>query len=565
MLSAWLWAGVYLALATAAYAPLWTAPLAVLPTGKVVNGVVSLFNAWTIWWNADRLQHGLSGYWDAPIFWPERGMFALSEPQPLALSVAPVVWLWGPTAAFHVYFVLNLALNGIFAHRLARRLGAGAWTAGLAGALVSWHPLVFAQPELIQYLPLWPAIWSWEVIVRPYRPKPLGQGLELAAAVVLSFAASLYLGAFNVLLIVPAGLALAVARGGRQHAMILVLGLTLGALLILPLVLPVVCVLRQHGMPRTVAETSQLSATTGDWLTVPEGSLLPLPAVFPHKQPRALLPGWIRTAFALAGLAIVLFAPPPTRTCRGGVVFVGAVAILAVVASFGPNVNIGGISPWELAAQWFYPIGWIRSPYRFAYLAQTAILIVAAIGVQVVVDKLSHGRGLWRWWFGETQRGTLLVTAACGLVLMVEVLPARPFFTPAPRFWDPPDWIQFLARTNAPGAVLLLHFPQNGRLPEHELTVRAMLWQKLYRRPLVNGYSGFAPRSWAKRSQLWTKSPYSLECLEDLEKIGAWFLIRPREFPAPAAENIGPYRLRLLFRSSAGVEIWQLLPAVDDG
>ena len=38
-----------------------------------------LLNAWTLAWDADRLAHGLQGFWDAPIFYPYRNTLAYSE------------------------------------------------------------------------------------------------------------------------------------------------------------------------------------------------------------------------------------------------------------------------------------------------------------------------------------------------------------------------------------------------------------------------------------------------------------------------------------------------------
>src|SRR5690349_7977848 len=51
-----------------------------LPLGGLDAPTVPWFNLWTLAWNADRLAHGLHGYWDAPIFYPARDTFALSEP-----------------------------------------------------------------------------------------------------------------------------------------------------------------------------------------------------------------------------------------------------------------------------------------------------------------------------------------------------------------------------------------------------------------------------------------------------------------------------------------------------
>src|SRR5437879_1446659 len=54
-----------------------------IPLGTEHEATVPIFNLWSLWWTADRAVHGFTGYWDAPIFYPNRGVFTYSEPQPL--------------------------------------------------------------------------------------------------------------------------------------------------------------------------------------------------------------------------------------------------------------------------------------------------------------------------------------------------------------------------------------------------------------------------------------------------------------------------------------------------
>ena len=166
--------------------------LTALPTGTLTFGTVALFNAWTLWWNADRLRHGLAGYWDAPIFWPERGTFALSEPQPLGLLVAPVVWAAGPVVAYHAYLLLLVWLNGVFAWRLIGRITAKSGWAGWAGLLVIWLPLIGLQPELIQYACLWPILWTWEASLRLLKLPRIRFAVELGLAIAFTFLGNIH-------------------------------------------------------------------------------------------------------------------------------------------------------------------------------------------------------------------------------------------------------------------------------------------------------------------------------------------------------------------------------------
>jgi len=51
-----------------------------------------LLNAWILGWDAERLKHGLTGLWDAPIFYPYLRTLAFSEHLlGIAIWTAPLV------------------------------------------------------------------------------------------------------------------------------------------------------------------------------------------------------------------------------------------------------------------------------------------------------------------------------------------------------------------------------------------------------------------------------------------------------------------------------------------
>jgi hypothetical protein len=71
--------------------PVLTAPLDFIPVTRGGSATVPLFNAWTILWNVKGIERGFQGWWDAPIFFPERQCFAFSEPMPLTACLQPLV------------------------------------------------------------------------------------------------------------------------------------------------------------------------------------------------------------------------------------------------------------------------------------------------------------------------------------------------------------------------------------------------------------------------------------------------------------------------------------------
>jgi hypothetical protein len=72
-----------------------TFPLIQHPTRTLPSDLIdTLLNTWIIGWDADRLRHGLSGVWDAPIFFPYHNALAFSENLfGIAFFVAPLYWV----------------------------------------------------------------------------------------------------------------------------------------------------------------------------------------------------------------------------------------------------------------------------------------------------------------------------------------------------------------------------------------------------------------------------------------------------------------------------------------
>src|SRR5258705_9237352 len=85
-----------------------TFPL-VLHLGRALPGDLGdpLFSSWLLGWDADRLRHGLSGFWDAPILFPSRHTVAFAEHLlGIAVFVAPVIWVTGnPILAYNLAFL----------------------------------------------------------------------------------------------------------------------------------------------------------------------------------------------------------------------------------------------------------------------------------------------------------------------------------------------------------------------------------------------------------------------------------------------------------------------------
>ncbi len=128
---------------------------------------VPRFNLWTLSWTADRLPHGFAGWWDAPIFWPQPGTFAFSEPQPLTgVAFALARPFAGSAGSYAAVLIATVTLNGLAGAALARRLGADRVPAFLAGVLAQALPFTMDQLGVLQLLAVWPLLAATAALAR---------------------------------------------------------------------------------------------------------------------------------------------------------------------------------------------------------------------------------------------------------------------------------------------------------------------------------------------------------------------------------------------------------------
>ena len=550
------WALLVLLFAALAIWSFWPAlrfPQAVLPAGQSTAGTIPMLNAWTIWWNADRLANGLAGYWDAPIFYPERGAFAFSEPQPATWVVAPVVWLSGsPMPAYHVYLVVTLVLNGLFAVRLLRTLKT-TWTIAVAGGIaVLLHPLVHYYGDVVQMMSLWGVLWTLDVLIKLRRQPISRRGLELGVAFASVFLSSIHHGLFLTLLLAFTGWIIVPLRAWRRWSASAAIAAAVATLALLPLLLPMWQILERQSFSRRLAVIQSLSATPAEWLQTPSQAMISV-AVEPAPAGRALSPGWMRIGLSLLATGALL----PVCRRRRAVLFLLAVGLCALVLSFGLHLQIGSWRPWLTLAEFVPGFSQVRSAFRFAYFAQLIVIVLASLGI----DVLRRG---WRTRLDNRPlrwlRAAVLTVLAA--VVAFEIPPAPPRLVGVPDISTERAWTTYLRVHTPPGrAIVCLPFATGHAVQQFDQTTRWMLYGTQHQAPLVNGYSGFFPRSWFLMARMLNRDPFAEATLEMLAEIGVEFvvvqpgLLGDREIaPAPRSR----FRLQRVFHDSSGVEIWQL-------
>lgn len=481
-----------------------------IPIGTEPTPTVPLFNLWTLRWNAHSFAHVLHGYWDAPIFFPTRGAFALSEPQPLTgfwfTLLSP---LTGATGAYNLILIGFIVANGVAGTALAYRLhqvwartddpsadpGGPASTAALVlvGVLCQALPFVFNQLGVIQLIPLFPTLFALERLLA-YRLKPgfaptLGLGVAVAAQNLVSGYYGLF--ALWVLAIVAPILLFGRVRIGPllRHA-------AAGGFLALALAGPW-ALAQQHLTTEYSWDTDTvvgLSATPSEWASRGPGTWS-VPWAPAGEDSLALFPGGLVMGFALV---TIVRAPEGRRIREVAALAVGAVS--CALLSGGLRLSLWGWKPYGLLRDHVPGFDRLRSPFRAAAPAQALFAVLA--GVTVV--------WIWRQSRWGVVAAVLLVT---GSVAETAHLGLRTVHTPETAGLG---WVRWLRAAPA-GPVAMVPFPASNRVADYEDTVVAMLAALDHDHPLCNGYSGFAPESFLGLRDAMARfpDPESLQLLRD--------------------------------------------------
>jgi len=480
----------YPALAVAATWPLATDLGGLLPLGTLDVATVSFLSIWTLWWTSDRLAAGLAGYWDAPIFFPCRGVFALSEPTPLlGLLTSPLFHLGlSPVRIANLLLLAMFASNGWMAFLLLRRLGLERWAAALAGACVVVLPYSHREIGVLHLVPLAGVLGTLWAGIGWIQSPTLGRALVLGIALAASDWISSQHALFVLLIVAPAFVWLLGRPQLRPRAL---LGLAAGALVCGALVAPVVGAQleaqRVYRMERPIQIARAGAALPRDWWATPWPAVLPVPGGLGPRRPDrlGLFPGSAKLALAGIGLVLGFTDRSRRRTTALVTTLLAGSLLLSMLPAIGDGellVRLRGLVP---------VLGQVRSFYRAGVIAQLAVVILAATSLDALLVRaraLAPVRP-------RRARSVRALAVVLGVLAVVDVWPREQRFAPAPSFeaWAPwTSWIR--ANVGAGEAILYLPMPTPGHMSGFEGDGRWMLLQTAHGRPMVNGYSGFVPR-----------------------------------------------------------------------
>lgn len=579
-ISAWL---LYAGLVVALVWPLLEQPTTRLPMGTEQVRTVPLFNLWTIEWNADRLRHGLRDYWNAPIFFPDKGAFAYSEPQPFTMLLAPIVWVGSATLAYNIYMVISLWLNGYFAHRLLKLLGF-TWPAVISGGLMLISlPIIHWQLGVVQLVPLWGILWTLSVVIKLdilSTPSLLTSletldtqaptvsawrhGIELGASLAVTSLMAIYHALFMATLLVPMWLIFGKRLWSRQIITATFVAVLTCLVITSPMIGPMLGLARNDEFARAPELIEQLSLSPSSYLSVfgysPWSGLY-----WPTENYWRVNPGWLKMVLLVIGLGAGLSSIAMRSCTRLLLAFV----VTAFILSLGWHLQLGSFNLWEWLMQTLPGFKQVRSPFRYAYFVHIAVALGAAGGIETLIRQARClPRSSWR--IATLSFVCVIATAAIADPWPLPVATAAKEWTPqrlalgvAPDMAEAEDWCNALreACASEPGAALCLPMAAGNEARDFELTCIWMLYGMRHGVPLINGYSGFCPQRVLDLGSEILEHELTDQQLMQLYETGLRYLVvdsNLTNLPWQAGTQPQGLQLKLLIRSQSGVEVYSV-------
>jgi hypothetical protein len=536
-----------------------------LPAGVEGEQTVPLFNLWTLRWNELQLGDLYRHYWDAPIFHPTSGAFALSEPQPLTgLLFAPIAWVThNPVLAYNLVLLVILTLNGLAAARLARRLGAGAAPAALAGVVAQALPFVANQLGVLQLTVLFPVFFLIDSVIAwvggPGAPedRPRAWAAATGTWLAVTYLTCGYYGLFSTVVVGVAALAF-VRRDWASWRRIGQAAIAVGVFSVL-------------AVPFLLAQARYTNAYTRSEETIRALSALPVDYARLHPATHGasvapwlsdqggtehwLYPGTALLVLAAAG-AVVAARRASAATDgrersqqRRVVLFLELGIVLSLVLSFGLRLQVAGGGVYALLRDHAPGYQDLRSPYRFAVLVQVFLVALASMGLDALWNlrrpAATDSTGSPR---ARVPVGPVLAVVVVLLgVVEVSKVPERLFVAPAAATTtatDPSavaDWVTWLRDhrgddRSGDGSVANVPFPTDASARAYEPTTRWMLDGLSHGHALVNGYSGLFPPSYDELARAMVSFP-SVTSVQHLRDAGVTFVVVDRSWLTPEAQE----------------------------
>lgn len=438
-----------------------------------------LLSIWRIAWIAHILPTSPADLMNGNIFHPEPRTLAYTDSVLMqGLAAAPAIWAgWTPTFTYNLIILTSIALSGWTMFLYARHLTHSVSAALLAGIVFAFVPFRF---DHLHHLELQATMFMPLALLWLDRAFETGERRDVWLAVA-AVAAQVYCGIYYAIFLatalllviplrwrhVPAERRGTIARAGLAAAIA-------GAVVVLPYL--AVYVLNRSSLGERESKDILLySATLWNYLATPYENVIHGAWSGPLGQnERRLFPGFVALAIAAFGL-IGLERRRVTLL---------AVAAVGFVISLGLNTPL-----YRVLTSVLFIYNGLRAPARASILVFLALAGLVAFG--------------WARLEGRLKRWAPIATALVAAALVAEYSNVQAsWYIANPR---PPEVYKWLARQPR-SVVVELPVTTPDRLdlvPDGVYMFRSTHhWQ-----PILNGYSGFFPKSFLELTERMKQFP----------------------------------------------------------
>lgn len=426
-----------------------------------------LFSMWRMAWVQHQLVADPRHLFDANIFYPLPATLTYSDSMILpSVAAAPLARAHvHPVVAYNLVLLSAFVLSGVSAFCLVRGLGYGPWAAWITAVTFTISPY---RINHLSHLELQMTMWMPVALLAVHRLLRGGDrryAVVLAAALTAQWYSSMYYGLFLAMYSAVFGAVLTVAwRVPARRLVYAASGVCLAAVLVWPLARAYVASAPARGI-RQAESVAEFSAVPADYLR--PGVANPtyralLPRVI-HAE-RALFPGVVPLVLAVAG------AWPLTAT-KTAFIVAGAVAV-------DGSLGLNGVLYPHLY-RFLSPFQSVRVPARFGMLVGLTLAVLAGAGAARMLARIRHARAR---------------TACLALLTVALMIDAWPRYDRRSIWRSPPGVYAALPGRSA----VLFEFPVHAQPDRFSENLPYMYFSIWHWTPMVNGYSGFNPRSYAE-------------------------------------------------------------------
>lgn len=457
----------YCALAVA-----WTWPLASRLNWRIPHDPGDpVLVTWMLWWNMQAVPL-TAAWWNAPIFFPLDGAFALSEHVlGISLFASPIQLAGGsPLLAYNVALLLTFALSGFFSFLLVRHLTGSTAIAFCAGVAYAFAPYRASQLSHIQVLS---SQWMPLALYGLHRYLASDRVRWLVVFGVATLIQGLSHGYYIFFFAILFGLWLAWFidwRHAPRRGVAIIVAWLIASLPLVPILWKYREVQSGLGLSRSLPEVIKYSANPRSMINFPP-MLRFWPDVHAETGEHYLFPGVTVVALVLAGTIVSVRNGARIRAAlaeRSPFLFYGVAAPVMYALAMGPAPPDSGLRallyPYSLL-MWLPGFYGLRVAARFGMVA--VLCLTTAMG-------LAFGRLA----AASPRLGRVLVPLVLAGLVVDGALQPMPLGVPPGRLELP----------NVPGAAVL-------ELPAHDarVSIGAMYRSMSHGYPLINGYSGYTP------------------------------------------------------------------------